>query len=77
MIYFAGEFWDFLFSDSWSSGYAVRVFEGQLLDLMVTCLISLTRTGSVVGHATKAFATNKRQKVTVVQKAKSVRTASK
>ncbi|XP_045211506.2 uncharacterized protein LOC123563010 [Mercenaria mercenaria] len=62
------EFWDFLFSDSWSNGYSVRVLEGQLLEMMTTCLHSLTHAAKVIQNVTKAYAKTKRQKYSMVTK---------
>lgn len=66
----AGEFWDFLFSDSWQDGYSVRVLEGQLMGLLVTKLVKLTKVGQVTQHSTVAYAKNTRHHKAVYKHSK-------
>ncbi|KAH3863715.1 hypothetical protein DPMN_026705 [Dreissena polymorpha] len=56
------EFWEHLFSKDWNNGYSLRVLEGRLQDLLITCLVTLIHGDRVTQHSTMAYAKNRRQR---------------
>ncbi|KAK3090507.1 hypothetical protein FSP39_012371 [Pinctada imbricata] len=56
------KFWDFLYSDEWSNGCAIRVLEGELMEELMYWLHVCVQDKSVATHKTFAFARNKRER---------------
>lgn len=69
---FTGEFWEFLFSESWRQGYSVRVLEGQLQELLLSTLVKLTSAGQATHHSTVAYAKNRKQRLPIYKRSEKV-----
>ncbi|KAL3877505.1 hypothetical protein ACJMK2_035204 [Sinanodonta woodiana] len=52
------QFWDYLYSGEWDGANSIRVLRGELLRLLMHCVVYLQRQEKIVAHTTFAYAKN-------------------